>query len=329
MTCFVIMPFSKTSEEHTEQYWTDFFSDFLKPEIESFGYKCERSKAAPANIISNIIKQLSEANIVIAVLTDFNANVWYELGIRHTFKKSGTIMIIEDGQRLPFDISHYGVIPYKVDVKDKFKEQVKYFLEKIESNTQADNPVQDFIYQENLHVNRTSLSKANELLDGINWANVPLAELVAFSEPKFHFHISNKASYKVIDVSTASKSNGAVVHLWDLHEGDNQIWEIRPRYGNVCIIVSKRSGKCLEVKDGSIANEAQIQQNTFKNLKHQLWEILPNDDGTYRILAQSTKKCLEADSRTVHDNGGRIIQYDYTDSNHQKWMLTPIPLKFK
>jgi hypothetical protein len=32
--CFVIMPFSQSIEEHTEDYWTSYFNDFLKPMIE-------------------------------------------------------------------------------------------------------------------------------------------------------------------------------------------------------------------------------------------------------------------------------------------------------
>ncbi len=34
LKCFVIMPFSQSSNGHTEQYWTSHFHNFLKPEIE-------------------------------------------------------------------------------------------------------------------------------------------------------------------------------------------------------------------------------------------------------------------------------------------------------
>lgn len=327
--CFVIMPFSATSEEHPEQYWTNFFTKFLKPEMEGLGYKCERSKAVPANIISTIIKQLCEADVVVAVLTDFNANVWYELGIRHSFKK-GTIMVIEDGQKLPSDITSYGVIKYNdgLGASMDLRGELKSFIERIESKTQIDNPVQDFIEKENLHIHRTSLTKVNELLEGINWANVPLTELIAFPEPKFYFHILNKESSKVIDLKGSSKGNGGLVHLWWLHDGENQIWEIHRRFGNLCSIMSKHSNKCLEVENASANNEAQIQQNDYKGLKNQLWELLPNDDGSYRILVQSCGKCLEADAQTVYKDGGRVIQYEYANGNHQKWILKPIPIKF-
>jgi hypothetical protein len=35
--CFVIMPFSETTPEHTEDYWTRHFDTFLKPLIEGSG----------------------------------------------------------------------------------------------------------------------------------------------------------------------------------------------------------------------------------------------------------------------------------------------------
>ena len=34
LKCFVIMPFSQSSIEHSEDYWTNHFHKFLKPEIE-------------------------------------------------------------------------------------------------------------------------------------------------------------------------------------------------------------------------------------------------------------------------------------------------------
>src|SRR5947208_9142896 len=110
--CFVIMPFSETSAKHTEAYWTDFFTKFLKPQFEKLGYTCVRSQAQPANIITDLLGELFGADIVLAVLTDYNANVWYELGIRHVLRK-GTIMIMEKAQPVPFDIKHHGVLQYE------------------------------------------------------------------------------------------------------------------------------------------------------------------------------------------------------------------------
>lgn len=144
-SCFVIMPFSKTSEKHTEKYWTDFFEKFIKPSVEKFGYSCRRSQAQPSNIIKNILTDLSNVDLVVAVLTDYNANVWYELGIRHS-QKRGTIMIIEEGEKIPFDIKQYGVITYTDTIaggKD-FEKEIKRFIEKIENSQSVDSPVLEF-----------------------------------------------------------------------------------------------------------------------------------------------------------------------------------------
>ena len=143
--CFVIMPFSGTTEKHTETYWNRFFTDFIKPTVESLGYSCERSIARPSHIIKDILAQLFESDVVLAVLTDYNPNVWYELGVRHTFR-NGTIMLIEKGLKAPFDIQEYGVIQYQDDLpaRTDFERQLKAFIEAIERSNKTDSPVRDF-----------------------------------------------------------------------------------------------------------------------------------------------------------------------------------------
>lgn len=140
------MPFSSTSEKHSEAYWTDFFEKFIKPTVEKFGYSCKRSCAQPSNIVKDILTELLNADLVVAVLTDFNANVWYELGIRHSLRQ-GTIMIIEDGIKVPFDISTYGVIKYRDSISNvpDFEKQFESFLSKIEKHEAIDSPVIEFI----------------------------------------------------------------------------------------------------------------------------------------------------------------------------------------
>jgi hypothetical protein len=111
--CFVIMPFSKTKGKRTAKYWDDFFSNFIKPAVENLGYTCKRSNAKPGNIMKAIVNDLVNSDVVLAVLTDYNANVLYELGTRHSLKR-GTIMMLERGQKIPFDIAQYGVIYYYI-----------------------------------------------------------------------------------------------------------------------------------------------------------------------------------------------------------------------
>ena len=110
--CFVIMPFSKTSEKHTEEYWTDHYEKCLKPFIES-GHPliAERSSPLRGDIVRQIITDLVTAPIVVADLTDANPNVYWELGVRQSFKH-GTITVAEDGTDLPFDLGGKGTLFY-------------------------------------------------------------------------------------------------------------------------------------------------------------------------------------------------------------------------
>lgn len=111
-SCFVIMPFSKTSDEHTEEYWTEHFESFLKPLIEECSeLEAHRSEALRGDIVRQIITQLVVSPVVVADLTDGNSNVYWELGVRQGFKH-GTITIAEEGTELPFDLSAKGTLFY-------------------------------------------------------------------------------------------------------------------------------------------------------------------------------------------------------------------------
>lgn len=109
---FVIMPFSKTTDSHTTEYWTNHYEHFLKSFIQQVSdYPVERSKAMRKDILKDIIKNLIFSQIVICDITDLNANVLWELGVRQSFTK-GTVIISEEGTQIPFDISIKGIISY-------------------------------------------------------------------------------------------------------------------------------------------------------------------------------------------------------------------------
>jgi len=110
--CFVIMPFSQTSGTHTDEFWTGQFEDLLKPLIQDkTRIIVERSKAIRIEILQDIIKNLIYSQIVIADITDLNANVMWELGVRQSFSNR-TIIIAEEGTEIPFDISVKGILTY-------------------------------------------------------------------------------------------------------------------------------------------------------------------------------------------------------------------------
>lgn len=64
-------------------------------------------------------ERLLLAEIVIADLTVANANVFYELGIRHAARPRSTILIFAKSSQLPFDVAPIRAIPYELDEKGK------------------------------------------------------------------------------------------------------------------------------------------------------------------------------------------------------------------
>lgn len=125
-SCFVIMPFSKTRGTHTQEYWTNHYEKILGPLIRNNGFLPHRSEPLRGNIINQIINDLVTSPVVVADLTDANPNVYWELGVRQSFRH-GTVTIAEIGTKLPFDIWSKGTLFYYPNSIIKNKEFEKQF----------------------------------------------------------------------------------------------------------------------------------------------------------------------------------------------------------
>lgn len=102
------MPFSRTSIFRSSKCWDRFF-ELLQNILDEIGYDAFRSEGRPHSLTKTILQDLAMTDLVLAILTDKNPNVWYKLGIRNS-NMYGTIMAIKRGQKLPSDINDYGVL---------------------------------------------------------------------------------------------------------------------------------------------------------------------------------------------------------------------------
>jgi hypothetical protein len=98
-TCFVISPIGE--EGSPTRLRSDLTYDYIiKPVVIKYGYELNRAdRMGKTGMISNhIIKQILDSDLVIADLTDYNPNVFYELAIRHITQKA-CIQMIKRGQK--------------------------------------------------------------------------------------------------------------------------------------------------------------------------------------------------------------------------------------
>jgi tetratricopeptide (TPR) repeat protein len=122
--CFVLMPFGmkKDPSGGPDIDFDRIYEDAIRPGIEAAGMAPIR---ADEERIGGIIHQamferLLLCDFAVADLTTENANVFYELGIRHAVRPATTLSIFARHQRLPFDIGNLRSLPYELDEGNRF-----------------------------------------------------------------------------------------------------------------------------------------------------------------------------------------------------------------
>ncbi len=115
--CFIIGPFGEEKSEIRK--WSDaLVADVIAPIAREFGYDARRSieHARPRDISSDMVGKLLQADLVVADLTGANANVYYELAIRHAIERP-FMHVIQEGQHPPFDIKNLDVLSLPTKIR--------------------------------------------------------------------------------------------------------------------------------------------------------------------------------------------------------------------
>lgn len=105
--CFMLMPFS------TE---FDYIYGMIKKDLNDNGLICNRADEISGSkpILNKILTEILKSRYIIADLTDYNPNVFYELGIAHSFKDAQNILMIKQkSSKIPFDLTHLTYIEYE------------------------------------------------------------------------------------------------------------------------------------------------------------------------------------------------------------------------
>jgi tetratricopeptide (TPR) repeat protein len=129
-TCFVIMPFGKKPVGDHEVDFDWIYDTIFLPAIGAVDLP-EGGKLDPrrtdkdfftGDINMEMFSYLEYSRFALADITGLNANVFYELGVRHRARESGTAIFRQANATIPFDIRSIKAFPYEYEPADKVEE---------------------------------------------------------------------------------------------------------------------------------------------------------------------------------------------------------------
>ena len=198
------MPFgTKHDSEGNEVNFDEIYKDLIKPPIIELGIECIRcDEISKAGMIhKDMFNNIYNADIAVVDISILNPNVFYELGMRHSLKKSITVLLKRKHTQIPFNITGMRLIEYdetNVDSIEQAKLEIRKFVENGMHERQIDSPVFDAI--EDLVVQTT--------------------EKVITKSEVFEYKIK-KDSLKIIGIRTGNIDKVKDVDIWVNSENTN------------------------------------------------------------------------------------------------------------
>jgi len=150
-SCFVIMPFGvKEDHEGNKVDFDKIYKTLIKPTIEEINLSCLRcDEISKAGMIhKDMFNHIYNSDIAIVDISVLNANVFYELGMRHALKKSVTVIIKSKNTPIPFNITGMRLIEYdenNTESQKITKFEIQNFIKNGLKDRQMDSPIFDAI----------------------------------------------------------------------------------------------------------------------------------------------------------------------------------------
>lgn len=126
-TCFIVMPFGKKEADGQTIDFDAIYNSVFMPAVNAVtlpeGGKLVARRTDQdfftGDITVEMFRYLEYSRFVLADITSLNPNVFYELGVRHRARQSGTAIFRQIEVKLPFDIAHIKAFAYEYQPEEK------------------------------------------------------------------------------------------------------------------------------------------------------------------------------------------------------------------
>jgi len=153
-SCYVSIPFGIKSDFDGRTLDFDYlYRTVIQPAVQELEMECRRlDEFSPGAIWhKTLFMALISSDLMIADLSTHNANVLYEIGVRHAMRRGRTLLISAQG-RLPSNINYAQVLWYEPDEfgrltgeqAERFREALQAAIRQSQRTTISDSPIYEF-----------------------------------------------------------------------------------------------------------------------------------------------------------------------------------------
>lgn len=150
--CFVIMPFGTKKVGRKKVNFDQIYDDIFLPAVnatklpEGGNLIARRTDKDffTGNISLEMFHYIEYSRFALADISGLNANVFYELGVRHRAHQAGTAIFKQLAAPIPFDINQIKAFPYEYEPQEniaKSRELITKVLEESLVQNKIDSPV--------------------------------------------------------------------------------------------------------------------------------------------------------------------------------------------
>jgi hypothetical protein len=173
---------------------------------------------------------------------------------------------------------------------------------------------------------RRSLAAAGvaaTVLAGFAVALATSAASAATVDTSAWYVIVNRNSGKALDVSGVSTADGARIHQWTRHDGNNQQWQFVDSGGGYYRLRARHSQKVIDISGASTADGAQYVQWADHGGNNQQFRLVDTDSGYVKLVNRNSGKVADVTGASTAD-GAFIQQYADWNGTNQQWQLVRV-----